>query len=212
MLVIHAKVTESPFIHKGGGLSSIAFPVFDLAKIISGITMLDRSVLDLQSISGLSALAGITSHLGYFIRAEHQLHAPLYIEFGVAAFFGIIMVLLKETHMGLSVALTNTAWMTLSYLCSLYTSMLLYRQYFNPLRHSLGPTLMRLTYWDIFIGVGSWTTTANLISFIKLTAISPVQAETSSLYLGRLPCQYSWVQNPSSSRAPGSTSRSQIRV
>ena len=104
--------------------------------------MLDMSRLDIKSTISLSALIGVTSHLGYFIRGEHHLKAPRYNRIGVVTLFAIVGMQLSDLHLGLAVGLANTACISLSYLKALYTSMLLCRQFLHPPRHFTGPRQM----------------------------------------------------------------------
>jgi hypothetical protein len=109
--------------------------------------------LSLAYIVALSAAAGVLSHVGYFIHGERMLIAPSLV---VAAITGPpIIVGLTRTLTSLSlydaVQLTFVGYG--AYLTALFTSMLIYRVFFHPLRHFPGPKAARLSQFYHFFRV-----------------------------------------------------------
>ncbi|KAG8529675.1 uncharacterized protein KY384_005156 [Bacidia gigantensis] len=94
---------------------------------------------------GLCALAGITSHLGYFIKGEHHMQTPRLVTYSILSFIAVTTFQVMLYKFAMRDALGNTSLMAIAYLSALLSSVLIYRQYFHPLRHFHGPKLMGLT-------------------------------------------------------------------
>lgn len=105
------------------------------------------------SAAALSAAAGVVSHLTYFIRGEHMLTA--YILVLAALFTPPTAVALLTTLAGLPLpdAVRLTAVSYGAYMTALFTSILLYRAFFHPLRHFPGPKLARLSQFYHFFHI-----------------------------------------------------------
>ncbi|KAI2642480.1 cytochrome P450 monooxygenase-like protein [Xylaria nigripes] len=109
--------------------------------------------ISIAFIAAPSAAAGVISHLIYFIRGEHMLTAP---NLAVLAVTGpVIIALLIRTLAGLPLAhaaqITAVAYGT--FMTALFTSILIYRAYFHPLRHFSGPKLARLSQFYHFFRI-----------------------------------------------------------
>ena len=94
---------------------------------------------------GLCTLAGILSHLGYFIRGEHHLHATFYIGLGAAAFITIASIQVHLCSFPFQQALIETIAIAAAYSTALFSSIIIYRIFFHPLRHFPGPKAMGIS-------------------------------------------------------------------
>lgn len=101
-------------------------------------------------VCGTAAIAGVVSHLTYFIHGEHHNQSPLYFKLllaGIALIFASEFLLGVGTIMG---SVANTACIVSAYLVPLYTSMLIYRIFFHPLRKFPGPFMYKVTkLWHV---------------------------------------------------------------
>lgn len=91
-----------------------------------------------------ATLTGVISHLLFFIRGEHHIHAPRYVQMYLALFAILLSANLRRTATTLD-AFCSTFWTAYSYAFGLFTSMVVYRLYFHKLRHFPGPTLISAT-------------------------------------------------------------------
>ena len=90
-------------------------------------------------------LAGIASHLCYFIRGEH--HRPIGT---IATFFVVIPVTITALQVQFfDIPLGLACWFTFliasAYAIGLFSSIAIYRVFFHPLRQFVGPVAMRIT-------------------------------------------------------------------
>ena len=101
-------------------------------------------------VCGTAAIAGLVSHLTYFIHGEHHNQTPMYFKMlmgGIAIVFASEFLLVARTIMG---SLTNTAYIASAYMVPLYTSMLVYRIFFHPLRKFPGPFMYKVSkLWHV---------------------------------------------------------------
>ncbi|KAF7879538.1 hypothetical protein EAF04_000733 [Stromatinia cepivora] len=96
---------------------------------------------------GGAAVAGVASHLLYFIRGEHHLHAPSILLTALAA---ATLIFCSEYHAGLARAATNTFFIFTAYNTALFTSIIVYRTTFHPLRSFPGPRLGKVSkLWHV---------------------------------------------------------------
>lgn len=103
--------------------------------------------------ASLSALAGVVSHLSYFIHGEHMLTAYKLV---ILALFGppaAVAILTAVAGLPLSHATQLTAVSYGAYMAALFTSILVYRSFFHPLRHFAGPKLARLSQFYHFFHI-----------------------------------------------------------
>ncbi|GAP88827.1 putative cytochrome P450 [Rosellinia necatrix] len=106
-----------------------------------------------SSVAAVSAIAGVVSHHGYFIHGEHMLTAYRLV---VLALFGPPAAVALLTTLGgwsSSYAVRFTAVSYGAYMTALFTSMLIYRAFFHPLRHFAGPRLARLSQFYHFFHI-----------------------------------------------------------
>jgi tryprostatin B 6-hydroxylase len=91
------------------------------------------------------AAAGVASHLFYFKIGEHWLNPTRYIQ---AFLFGCVVTTVAQTHYyhsPLKDAISFTAKYASLYLVGLYSSLIIYRLFFNPLNKIPGPYWARLS-------------------------------------------------------------------
>ena len=97
------------------------------------------------------AAAGILSHHFIFIRNEHHIQAPYIFRFFL---FLLLFLFIAEARIWAlntsAQAAKNSALIILSYSLSLFTSIILYRIFFHPLRRFPGPIWARVSkFWHI---------------------------------------------------------------
>ncbi|KIW89107.1 uncharacterized protein Z519_09959 [Cladophialophora bantiana CBS 173.52] len=95
------------------------------------------------------ASAGVATHLFFFKVGEHWLYPTRYIQ---AFFLGCIVTIVARSHYGNIPAkdsLAFTAKYAALYLAGLYTSLITYRLFFNPLNKFPGPYWARLSRFDM---------------------------------------------------------------
>lgn len=96
--------------------------------------------LDYSRFFLLASVAGIASHLAYFIHGEHHMQSLQYllaIVFSPSISF--IAILSSSITSSYITALKLTAVIFVSFFTSLISSILVYRIFFHPLRHFSGP-------------------------------------------------------------------------
>ncbi|KAI0191340.1 cytochrome P450 [Astrocystis sublimbata] len=106
----------------------------------------------LEGLHVLAACAGMLSHLSIFIRHEWHLTAPALV-WGYSSLCVIVFVLIHETSCSTSFvnSLKYTAMLATSYSIGLFTSVIVYRQYFHRLRHFQGPCAASVTkLWHVW--------------------------------------------------------------
>ena len=95
----------------------------------------------------MAALAGLPSHNLFFIRGEHHLKAPTYVQLTVLAF---AILSLLQANGGFWQAMLSSLSILGSFSGSLFTSMIIYRLVFHPLRSFPGPIMFWLSkLWHV---------------------------------------------------------------
>lgn len=89
--------------------------------------------------SSLAAVAGVLSHVLYFIRGEHQKQALLLFKLFFWLPLVACLVLVQLFRMNVSHAVQSVAAITAAYTVSLWTSMIIYRSFFHRLHRFPGP-------------------------------------------------------------------------
>jgi hypothetical protein len=86
-----------------------------------------------------AGIAGILSHLVYFIRGEHHQYAHRWITRALAGTAAVAIATLRLTDWQPLLSLILTALISTSYFLGLYSSIGIYRVFFHPLRRFKGP-------------------------------------------------------------------------
>ncbi|KAK4225971.1 hypothetical protein QBC38DRAFT_249076 [Podospora fimiseda] len=90
----------------------------------------------------LAAVAGVWTHAFYFNRGEHHMYGFRYLQLGTLSWIlGVALYYRFSTHntTTLSTAIYNSTLLHSTYLFGIYTSLLLYRLFLNPLNKLPGP-------------------------------------------------------------------------
>ena len=94
---------------------------------------------------GAGSLAGLTSHLGYFIRGEHQIKSPIIAGAGMLATSTATFTLVYYAGWSLTRSTGVVGLVTVSFLVTLFASMLFYRLVLHPLKQFPGPFIAKVT-------------------------------------------------------------------
>lgn len=100
--------------------------------------------------------AGIASHLLYFRAGEHHLFGVRYIQAFLSVFALAILATTRIRQVSSGLALASTTNYAVLYLAGLYTSLLVWRLFLNPLNKFPGPFGARITKFH------QWFTVRNL--------------------------------------------------
>ena len=92
-----------------------------------------------------AAIAGIVSHLGYFIRGEHHLEAPILLRLSLLVPIAFTIIQIRFGRIGMQDALWNSSLIMTFYFSTLFSSMIIYRAFFHPLNGFPGPRMARVT-------------------------------------------------------------------
>jgi tryprostatin B 6-hydroxylase len=91
-----------------------------------------------------AVVAGVSTHLGYFIKGEHHLYGTRYIQIFAALFCGTIFLEARFANQSLANAASEAVLLAFCYFFGLYSSLLVYRAFLHPLRKFPGPFGNRL--------------------------------------------------------------------
>lgn len=101
------------------------------------------------ALSGM--ILGLLSHWLVFIRGEHLIGAPRYFVAALTSPSVITLVLIRLLRFPTKDALAAAATGWASYFAALFTSMMVYRGWFHPLRGFPGPSCARFSQlWGVF--------------------------------------------------------------
>ncbi|KAI0532394.1 cytochrome P450 monooxygenase-like protein [Xylaria digitata] len=109
--------------------------------------------LPLVYVAALPAIAGVVSHLAYFIHGEHMLTAYKLVIAALLCPPTVIALLTILAGLPLSHAVLLTSISYGAYMTALFTSILVYRAFFHPLRSFPGPRLARLSQFYHFFRI-----------------------------------------------------------
>lgn len=97
-----------------------------------------------------SAAGGVISHLAYFIRGEHHNESFLLFKLILLAPVALTVVQYVFTDIGIQHAALRSVAYTSAYLAALWSSMVIYRVFFHPLRKFPGPTAAKISkLWHV---------------------------------------------------------------
>lgn len=92
----------------------------------------------------LALVAGILSYAGHFHRGEHHLRGTTYIKLHIVTLLGVVALLCWLEFRPVDAAIRALQY-DLFFLVGLYSSLLVYRSFFNPLNRFPGPWMTRIT-------------------------------------------------------------------
>lgn len=105
--------------------------------------LLDPS--NLTGLAALSAVAGILSHLAYFIHGEHHMEAPMLTLLAAVIPASIFTTLQVIYHASVSQAALTTSVISTAYVGALWTSIIIYRVFFHRLGSFPGPPMAKVS-------------------------------------------------------------------
>ena len=109
------------------------------------------TALPLYPFAAVAALCGVISHLTNFIRGEHHLNVLSLLTTALLFQCGLLVGLSGYLGLPQLEAFRIVTLLSSSYLGALWTSMLVYRCFFHPLRDWPGPLGARLSmFYHVF--------------------------------------------------------------
>lgn len=103
----------------------------------------------------VAACSGVASHLFFFRIGEHWLYPVRYIQLFLLACIGTTFTQTHYYNVALKDAVTFTVQYASLYLAGLYTSLVIWRLFFNPLNKIPGPYWARLSRFYLVFQVGA---------------------------------------------------------
>lgn len=102
----------------------------------------------------LAFVAGVASHLLYFHRGEHHMYGLTYFWTVVSATIAGVIFLQTQQHYALGAAISTVTSVVGTWLVGVYSSLLLWRAFLNPLNKIPGPYFARFSqfWWTQHIG------------------------------------------------------------
>ena len=98
----------------------------------------------------LVAVAGVASHLGYFVRGEHHLQAPRTFRLYLILLGTIFLFQRPRYSTTIRDAGITTLVLATIYSVALFTSMTIYRVFFHRLHSFPGPGLAKVSkFWNV---------------------------------------------------------------
>lgn len=99
----------------------------------------------------LAFAAGATSHVLYFSCGEHHMHGIFYLRsFLVVVLVQSVLLMMLYSY-STSQALSHTLYIAGLWFAGMYTSLIIYRLFLNPLNNFPGPFMPRMTgFWQAF--------------------------------------------------------------
>lgn len=117
------------------------------------------------ALYGLAFGIGVASHIFWFNGREHHFYANTYVTTTLLILAGGTSALCKGYGLPLGEAFASTSTIVFAVLAGLYTSLIIYRLFLNPLNRFPGP------YW-VRLGNIAWSSQlTNFDSYYKLKAL-----------------------------------------
>lgn len=108
--------------------------------------------LEIWKLCALGALTGVTTHLLYFIRGEHDKYAHRWITGFLTSMTSLAVVCFYHTWHAIHLGILLTTLLSLSFFAGLYGSIATYRMVFHPLRRFPGPFWAPLSnLWHVYM-------------------------------------------------------------
>lgn len=92
-----------------------------------------------------ASVAGVTSHLAFFMVGEHHMHGPRYLLAAIVAFAISTVVQSRLFQFSSQVAALRTLALAAAYFSGLYSSLCIFRVFFHPLNKFPGPLGSRVS-------------------------------------------------------------------
>ena len=102
---------------------------------------------NLATVAAVAAAAGVFLHLTWFMRGEHLILAPKYFTIGACGPTLLTTGLVYYLKFSVLQASLTVATGCVSWFIGLWTSILIYRRFFHPLRSFPGPDRAIYTAW-----------------------------------------------------------------
>lgn len=96
-----------------------------------------------NALLGLVGTAGVLTHVLYFNKSEHHFYGVRYLQLAVVTLCTAIAGLVRIGDETFTKALITAISVEGTYLAGVFTSLLIYRAFFNPLNKLPGPFLAR---------------------------------------------------------------------
>lgn len=128
-----------------------AFILYSKRFLLSFYLIISLTMLVLPYAALAASGLGVASHLGFFIRGEHQENGIHLLRAAVLLPSLCYLYLFKYASFSHLQALLYTTTIFWSFTLSLWASMLIYRGFFHPLRNFPGPTGAKYSkFWHSF--------------------------------------------------------------
>lgn len=113
----------------------------------------------------VAAAAGVAAHLLVFNRGEHHMYATRYLQALILTFATSVVALTHYGEQSVTESLKLSGSVVGYFLASLYSGLVIYRLFFNPLNKFPGPYFARLSMFDLVLRSTKFDTNKRLYEF-----------------------------------------------